>query len=231
LGGADAVSKPWKLTLEKNGRARFGLWKNIDGTEGGAPDRWRYEIAAYRLSLIVGVEMVPATVERRFNGEKGSLQLWMNDTASLKKLTQAGRAVPPERTADWNRAAYLQRAFDSLIAGIDRNANNILVTPDWRMILVDHSRAFRFDPPFGDGLLFGAAGLMKGPDGGSLPLWPLPRKFVDALRGLEAKAVKAAVKPHLTDREIKAVIVRAGRLLAEIDAAVAAKGEDKVLYE
>jgi len=169
-------------------------------------------------------------VERRFNGEKGSLQLWVEDTASLKKRTQAGEVLPAERRAEWNRAAFLERAFDSLIADADRNANNILVTPDWGMVLIDHSRSFRADKPLGESLLFGTGGRMRAPDGSVLPFLPLPREFVSRLKALDFPTAKEAVKPYLTDREIRAALARAVLILREIEEAVRADGEDKVLY-
>ena len=230
LGGPDATSRPWKLTLEKDGVRRFGLWKNIDTDEYGVPDRWRYEISAYRFDRLMDLGWVPPTVERRFNGEKGSLQLWIDDTVSLKKKTQSGETVPADRRAEWNRAAYLERAFDSLIADSDRNANNILVTPDWRMVLIDHSRSFRADKPYADSLMFGAGGLMKAADGSVLSFLPLPRPFVERLKSLDFKTTKEAVKPYLTDKEIRAALARGGLIVREIEAAVRAGGEDKALY-
>ena len=230
LGGPDATSRPWKLTLEKDGLKHFALWKNIDTDEFGAPDRWRYEIAAYRFDRLLELGGVPPTVERRFNGEKGSLQLWIDDTVTLKKKTEAGDVLPAERRPEWNRAAYLERAFDSLIADSDRNANNILVTADWRTILIDHSRSFRTDKPYRESLLFGAGGLMKGPDGNTLTFLPLPRSFVERLKALDFETVKGALKPYLTDKEIRATLARAGLIVREIEETIRTGGEAQVLY-
>ena len=33
--------------------------------------------------------------------------------------------------------------FDELISNIDRNQGNIVYTKDWRLWLIDHTRAFR----------------------------------------------------------------------------------------
>ena len=103
LGGPDATSRPWKLTLEKDGVRRFGLWKNIDTDEFGAPDRWRYEIAAYRFDRLMGLGRIPPTIERRVKGEKGSLQLWIEDTISLKRRFRPGSPCRP--IAGWNGTA------------------------------------------------------------------------------------------------------------------------------
>jgi hypothetical protein len=204
LGGPEAVTSPWKLTLSKGDITRFGLWKDIDiDFEQGGPDRWRYEIAAYRLDVLLGVGMVPPTVERAYQGRWGSLQLWMDNTESLKSRLARGSDVPADAREDFNRKAFLERAFDSLIANDDRNVNNILLGDDGRrMLLIDHSRTFQ----------------------------QLPRTFVEKLRALDAKSIKSAVKAHLTSKEIQVLLGRRDIILEEVDSLIRERGEDKVLY-
>jgi hypothetical protein len=230
LSGPDATTLPKRLTLEKDGRRRFGLWKNVDINESGFADTWRYEIAAYRMDRLLGLDMVPPTVERRVAGEKGSLQLWMDATLTLKKKTGDGTSVPADKTADWNRQAYVQRAFDSLIGNEDRNANNILVTEDWRMLLVDHSRAFRTRKPYADELVFGSRGLFRAPDGSPYPIAPLPRALFEKIKGLDAAKVRDAVRPYLVKGEIDAVVSRAALIVKEIEELIRQRGEGAVLY-
>ncbi len=227
----EAVTSPWKLTLTKGDVTRFGLWKNVDTVaEDGGPDRWRFEIAAYRLDVLLGLDMVPPTVEREFQGRRGSLQLWMNDTESMKK--RLAREVPGDSSGgtDWEAKGYIERAFDSLIANDDRNVNNILIGPGDRMILIDHSRTFRTAPPFDEKLVYGAASLMRTRDGGPLPFLKLPRAFVARLRALDSRSVREAVKKHLTGSEVRAVMARRDLILKEIEALVRERGEAGVLY-
>jgi hypothetical protein len=231
LGGPDATTRPQKLALEKAGQARFGLWKNIDSTEGGVVDTWRFEIAAYRLDKLLDLGMIPPTVERRVAGEKGSLQLWIDNTASLKRRTGGGTGVPADKMPAWNRMAFLQRAFDCLIANEDRNANNILVTEDWRMLLIDHSRSFRTKKPYTERLVFGAGGLLRAPEGNPYPLAPLPKAFFEKLKALEAGAVREAVRPYLTKPEIDAGLARRDLIVREVEDLIRRDGEDKVLYD
>lgn len=231
LGGREAVTSPWKLTLSKGGVTRFGLWKGIDiDIEQGGPDRWRYEVAAYRLDVLLGLGMVPPTVERAFQGRWGSLQLWMEGTESLKDRMAREAATPSVTATDWNRPAYLERAFDSLIANDDRNVNNILIGTDDRMILIDHSRTFRTAEPFAKTLLYGGSGLKRASDGTPYPFLKLPRIFVEKLRGLTAKSVKDAVKSRLTGREIQILLERRDLILKEIDSLIRERGEAEVLY-
>src|SRR5512136_992527 len=73
LTGAEAVTSPWILTLEKDGVQHKALWKNAYGLRvKGYKETWKGEIAAYRISRALGLNMVPPTVEREFQGDKGS---------------------------------------------------------------------------------------------------------------------------------------------------------------
>jgi hypothetical protein len=231
LGGPEATTSPWKLTLSKGDITRFGLWKDIDlDIEQGGPDRWRFEIAAYQLDVLFGLGMVPPTVERAFRGRWGSLQLWMGETESLKARIARGVDIREDKREDWNREAYLERAFDSLIANDDRNISNILIGTGESMILIDHSRTFGTEGPFAKMLVYGASGLKRATDGTPYPFLKLPRAFVEKLRALDAKSVRDAVKGHLTGREIQVLLARRDLVLKEVDSLIRERGEAEVLY-
>jgi hypothetical protein len=228
MGGADAVSKPWKLTLEKESVTRFGLWKNPTQKSF---DEWRYEIAAYRIDRLIELNMVPPTVERRLKSKKGSLQLWLEGVSSLKNKTKAGESVPPGSQQSWNRAAFIQRVFDSLIANADRNANNILLTENWRVFLCDHSRSFRSTKEFTGTLLFGPHGTMKSPDGRPFLFRQLPRSLVEKIKGLDYEKIQQSAGAYLKKKEINAILSRRQLILNEIAALIEEHGEAAVLYD
>jgi len=71
----EAVTHPWRLTLEKDGLTQQAIWKNPEGRLKGYFENWKWEIAAYRLDKYLGLNMVPPTVERRFRENRGSCQL------------------------------------------------------------------------------------------------------------------------------------------------------------
>jgi hypothetical protein len=231
LGGPEAVTRPWKLALSKGDIRRYGLWKDIDlGENEGGPDRWRYEVSAYGLDALLGLEMVPPVVERAFQGRWGSLQLWIEDVESLKSRMESGVDIPEVQRLEFDRRTYLQRCFDSLIANEDRNVNNILLGADGRMILIDHSRSFRSLEPFAKTLVFGASGLRRTREGSPYPFLELPRAFVANLRALDEKSVKSAVRGNLTGREVRALLGRRGLILKEVEDLVRERGETNVLY-
>jgi hypothetical protein len=225
LTGSEAVTSPWVLTLKLGDITHRALWKNAQGRMGGFWEGWTYEIAAYRMDKLFGLGMVPPTIERRLDGERGSCQYWVDDCISLKDKDEKRLKTPPIKVFGWNRATYLQRFLDNLIANEDRHKNQILITPDWRMILIDHSRSFRTSGRFTKSLLYSA----KSPEGPML-MSELPRTVVEKLKKLDFAAVRAAVGETLTDEEIRAVIVRKDLILAEIDRLIEVNGEAKVLY-
>jgi len=225
MRGNTAVTSPWRLTLEKDGVVRDALWKNPSGKMGGYWEGWQYEIAAYLLNKSLGLDMVPPTVEREFRGDRGSAQLWIPDCMTLKERTEKKVRMPAAKVPGWNRATYLQRAWDNLIANEDRHQNQILITPDWRMILIDHSRSFRSTGKFVTELIF----TRRHREGPKL-MSELPRAFVEKIKALTYEGIRDMTGPYLTDAEIRAVLARRDLILAEIDDLIKRNGEDQVLY-
>jgi len=102
------VTLPKRLTLELNGEKHLAAFKSIDefaavkktdgGTEANFQDSYMTEIAAYEVDKIIGLGMVPTTVERSFEGKRGSVQFWvdsiMDEGARFqKKLNQRTHSV------------------------------------------------------------------------------------------------------------------------------------------
>jgi hypothetical protein len=221
----EAVTHPWKLTLEKDGVTKNALWKNPEGRMRGAVENWRWEIAAYRLDKYLGLNMVPPTVEKRFQNNRGSCQLWIDAQMSLKEKEEQNIKTPSYKVFYWNRALYLQRAFDNLIANEDRHQNQFLITEDWRMILIDHSRSFRTSKKFTKQLIYDE-NYKEGPR----LMKQLPRAFVEKLKSLDQATIKNIVGEYLTDDEIEAVIMRRDLIIDWLDKYIKKEGEDKVLY-
>lgn len=225
MRGSQAVTEPWVLTLEHEGQTRRALWKNPIGRLKGAYESWKWEIAAYRLDKLLGLNMVPPTIEKRFREEKGSCQLWVEDCITLKQKEQDKIKTPSYKVFHWNRALYLQRAFDNLIANNDRHQNQYLITKDWRMLLVDHSRSFGTSGKFTRKLIY-----TKDHKEGPREMKQLPKEFVEKLKALDYDQIKAAVEDYLDEKEIEAVLKRRDLILKEIDNIIKRLGEENVLY-
>ncbi|MEW5902397.1 MAG: hypothetical protein AB1715_13110 [Acidobacteriota bacterium] len=226
----EGVTKPLALYLKQGEIVQKCCWKNPQGFQHGFLEGWQYEIAAYRLDKLIGLNMIPPTVEREFNGQRGALSLWAESKHSLLEIQDLKIEPPEDARPHVDNMKYLTRAWDSLIANEDRTQQNVLYTADWRMIIFDHSRAFRSSKEFTEKLMFGKNGLKMTADGKPLLFRRLPRWFVAKIKALDFKTIKDAVGPYLTDKEIEALLKRKILLLAEIDEMIKVSGEEKVLY-
>ena len=112
-----------------------------------------------------------------FRGERGSCQYWIDDCMSLREREEKKIKMPPIKVSPWNRATYLQRLCDNLSPTRTGHANQILITPDWRMILIDHSRSFRTSGKFTKSLIYTA----RAPKGPKL-MSELPRTVVEKIK-------------------------------------------------
>lgn len=232
LPKSEGVLQPHKLTLRgADGTERQALWKDAEGRKGGFVEGWKYEVAAYHLDKHFGVNSVPATAEREYDGRLGSIQLWVNawmsgrEKLDLKKKKDPKADVPASNLDAWNKATYLQRAFDDLIGNEDRHMGNILILDDWRVILIDHSRSFRTTKAF-----------TKKLPNDDKPIKQVPRGFFQKLKELDrAKLVAAAGRSeaagdYLDDKEIDAVMTRRDLLVEKIEAEIDKRSEFAVLY-
>jgi hypothetical protein len=226
----EGVTKPFKLYLQKGDVEGKAAWKNPHGEMGGYLEGWQYEIAAYRLDKLIGLNMVPPAVEREFNGKKGALVLWAENRGSLLKILEDRVRIPDEAIEHTEKMKWLTRAWDCLIANEDRTQQNFLYTDDWRVIIFDHSRAFRSTGEFVKKLMFGRDGIKMSSTGTPWLFRRLPRWFVEKVKTLTFENVKAAVGTTLTDKEIKAIIARRELLIQEISDMIKEQGEAAVLY-
>ena len=221
----EGVTKPYRLFLKAGEVELSGAWKNPRGMKGGFLEGWQYEIAAYEMDKLLGLDMVPPTVERTFERKKGSLQFWISGTISDLDRQENGVQMPESHIYQWENMKYLTRAFDCIIANDDRTQQNIRYTKDWRTILIDHSRSFRSTREHTKNLVFGKNGLKE-----AMIFRRLPRKFVENVKALNFDLIKNAVGIYLTKREINAIMSRKDIFLKEVDEMIKEQGEDSVLY-
>jgi hypothetical protein len=206
------VMHPVKVTLDHEGQTYEASFKPIKrGRHKGFWESYQAEIAAYELDKMLGLDMVPPTVDRRINGQHGAMQLWAD---GCKAFGDIADNLP--RTPGWSHELSRMKMFDVLIHNADRNAGNILVDPHAHIILIDHSRGF-----------ITSRNMLKQKD--KLPS-AFDRKLVEKLKSLELSALKSKFGDLLMEGQIKAVIERRDGLLEHLDKLIKEKGEALVLF-
>jgi hypothetical protein len=217
------VTLPQRATLLLDGVEGFAVFKTIDvkkpgisqfgrGSEMNFQDSWKCEIPAYVVDLMIGLRMVPATVERTINGQSGSLQWWIQSVMSeAERLKQ--RVTPPDPEA-FERRMLKMYLFDELIANVDRHLNNVKITADFDLRLIDHSRSFRDTRE------------LRQPE----RLTRFSRSLLDGIATLEYQELRKRTVRWLEDGQIRAVLARRDAIVELARKAIAEKGEAAVIY-
>ena len=84
------------------------------------------------------------SVLREVDGEPAAVTWWVDDVAMIEQERIEQRTLGPD-PARTSRQFFTMYVFDELIQNRDRNQGNILWTSDWKMWVIDHTRAFRQD--------------------------------------------------------------------------------------
>ena len=218
------VTQSRKATLELDGVTHYALFKIIDekpligvqqlqgGTDAEFQDSWRPEVSAYELDKLIALNQVPATVTRTSENKEGSMQFWVDSIMDERKR-QANKTVPPNVT-EWNDEMSKLVVWDNLIYNTDRNLGNILVTPTWKLVAIDHSRAFR---PFAQ---------LKD----TKSMTRFSSSLLEKMAALNEPMLKKALGPYLTQYQIQGILKRRDAIAAVARKLVAQKGAAAVLY-
>lgn len=176
-------------------------------------DHYRFNVAAFRLATLLGIgHMMPVTVERRVAGKAGALSWWVDDVAMDEQAREAKDVQPPDALAFAHQRQRML-VFAELVRDMDRNKGNVVYTSDWRLVMLDFSRAFRVDARLR-----------------TAELATCDRALYAALQGLTREAVERAVGSALGGSEVRAVLERRDLLVQHFARLIAERGEARVLY-
>jgi len=117
-------------------------FQTVMGTELNFKDSFKFNVAAYKLDRLLGMNMIPVVVERSYQGKRGSYCWWVDDVLMVEQERLKKKVKPPDLNT-WNKQVNIMRVFDELIYNTDRNIGNLVIDKQWRIWLIDHSRAFR----------------------------------------------------------------------------------------
>jgi hypothetical protein len=222
IGGG--INNPRKLVLEKNGVTADAVFRDVNEeksspTFGGGrnalffKDSYVFEPAAYELAMMLGLDNVPPATLRKYDRTNGSIQLFIENVITERKELEEHLQPPDDQ--EWKKQVQMMNVFDALIYNVDRNRGNIIITPDWRLWMIDHSRAFRRNTDLQS----------------QSPINQCERQLYAKLKALDEKEVRKRLKEYLTTFELDALFTRRKLLLERIDKLIAEKGENQVLYD
>jgi len=220
------ITAPKRLTLSDGVRTHDASFQAIDEqktvmqlasgkTEMNFVDSYKYNLAAYRLAEMLGLEdIVPVYVERKWEGKTGSLSWWlpvqMDEADRLKQKIP----IPDAATDTWNKQMYKIRVFDALVYDNDPNLTNVLVSQDWKPWRIDFTRAFRLSKDLRD----------------PKDLVRCDRALLEKLKALNTERVTQQTKSYLTKSAVQALMARRDKIVETFQKLIAQKGENEVLY-
>jgi len=217
------ITGSWRLTLSDGTTTHDAAFQPINetkptmqlatGTELGFVDSYRYNIAAFRLAEMLGLDdVVPVYVERKWKGDSGSLSWWLPVKMDEKERVAQKIAVPDPDA--WNNQMYRIRVLDQLVYDSDANLTNVLITDDWKIWRIDFTRAFRLHKE-----LKSEADLTR-----------CDRQLFAKLKALNQDELLEKTKHYLNKDEVKALMVRRDKIVDVFQKLIAQKGENEVLY-
>jgi hypothetical protein len=107
------------------------------------------------------------------------------------------------------------RVFDNLINNTDRNYTNILYDPNWRLWLIDHTRAFGRSKELPD----------------QKRLVRCSRSLWEKLQSLDKKIIKETMEPYMGSVEISRIMDRRDKIVNHFKEKIKKEGEENVLFD
>ena len=220
---ASDAGLPRRVVLDDGRRRHEAGVETADGTD---PTRrnYKFNVAAYELDKMLGLNLVVPAVERLLNERPASVTWWLDDFVMTEQDRRKKKTDPPDLTR-WNQQMQAVRVFDELIANTYRDPSpplylnsvwdNLLITRDWTVWLTDHTGAF------------GIRGQLLDPES----LATCPREVLGRLRDLNRELFARTLMKYLSSQQLEALEVRRTLIVRHFEALIASRGEAAVLYD
>jgi len=219
-GAQGGRSEAWTISLNDGKTSRRGLFKYIDVRRPtNFPISYKYELAAYELTKLLKIDIVPPVVEREIQEpkgqkRKGSLQVFVE--GCMTERDRALKKIDPPNGQAFADALEEINVFEILTSCDHLSPRDILIHKEtWRVCRVDFAEAFDPSPEF-------------------LPEAVIRRcskRLYKGLLDLSPLDVEATLKPYLNPGEIKGLLERRNLIIDKIKNLVKEKGEAAVLFD
>lgn len=196
-----------RVTLQDGDKQLRAVFNSTDSMPGLATGRWRrgadgaeryqHEIAAYLVDRMLGLEMVPVTVERELDGVKGSLRVWIEGSFSERERHE--RQIPFRGACDLAPIYEMMNVFHLLIYSVDQDLDQLRYDRHWQLWLTDHARGFGASRDIRE--ILRRSRLVPNPE------------LARALENVTAENV-GMLAPYLNPRQVQALLQRAEQLRA-----------------
>jgi hypothetical protein len=218
------VAHPRKALLEKDGMSVNAKFSSIQEEKAVATmatgqrelnfrDDAIFDMAAQEVAKMLGMDNLPPVVQRSVGGDKGIMQIWVENTMTEKERLRD--KLPPPDARRWNNQLQIMRIFDNLVYNTDRNQGNILVDKNWKVWLIDHTRAFRQNEN-----LLNQDGMVD-----------IDRGIWEKLQAMDEQGIKDRLKPFLRRFELDGLIKRRRKIIEHYKAEIAKRGESEVVRD
>ena len=219
---AEGVGGAFKLLLEREGIRMHAIFRHLrerrtavlpTGRSIEHRDDYLFEPAAFELSRMLGLDNVPPALVRRIKGREGSLQIWIEGSFTEKRRLEESMKAPDEERI---RLEYqIMGVFDNLIYNDDRNRGNILFDSNWKLWMIDHTRAFRPNEEL-----------------------PYPSAFsrcesalYERLKRLDQTTLRERMASYLEPAQIQGLLERRKALIERLEVLIEDEGESAVLFQ
>lgn len=200
-------TESWEINLDDGKIQGKGFFKlaNRERPNLSGGDSYKYVLASYELDKMLGLNLVPPTVERKIDNKRGSLMLFLESPVINEKERRQKNLVPPDPLS-FKKAMCDLTVFEHLIffqsLCSQRDLENILIQTDknWKVWLIDLSEAFEPAPR----LILGCE------------ITECSDDLFHKIENLSEKKLKVWLGKYLGDDEITALLIRKNLIVKRI---------------
>lgn len=219
-GAQGGRGEGWTISLHDGKTARRGFFKYVDVRRPtNFPISYKYELAAYELTKLLKIDIVPPVIEREIQESKGqkrkgSLQIFVE--GCMNERDRMLKKIDPPNPRAFADALEEINVFEILTSCDHLSPRDILIHRDtWRVCRIDFAEAF--DPSTE---LLPEAAIRR-----------CSKRLYKGLLDLSPLDVEATLKAYLNPREIKGLLDRRNLIIEKIKNLIKDKGEAAVLFD